>query len=481
MTKEMKPVCICLLVVALSGCHVANRVYNPVNPVPGFVPPPTPPASVVAVERTSTSHGNIRTDHIDKDCDPLQHACLAFLEFDEMGEMWDHGQLDAALHLIETAKSKSDHPVVVTFTHGWKNNAEDRDGRQNHNVTGFEGVLDFLRRQDKYRGYPIVGIFISWRGQIVSPYYPVRQQFSYFNRESAAIRIPGARMTAALTRIMVETHREKPGAHLIMVGHSFGGLMLERALSQAMTDFVLRHTGRAACAPDNPGPDEAWADLVVFVNSAAAASEGKQMLNFLKDHQATYCVSPESAAQDRQQRTRERPLLLSISSLGDIATRFGMPIGHAIPFLVQKAQGSWRDYSTQADPPGVTSQGSYYLSTTAHMEALQSHLIVDTDPKTNDLSRCDDAAGKHEYFGQPFSISTGQRYQICKKPGTFSQPDGFMSSWNATPYWAMQMPATVVPDHGGIFNANFITLLNTFFLDDQEMAIPNLRPKLSAK
>src|SRR5258708_29759466 len=50
-----------------------------------------------------------------------------------------------------------------------------------------------------------------------------------------------------------------------MVGHSFGGLILERALTQAMTDFVLRRGSG----------DGAWADLIVFVNSAAAASEGR--------------------------------------------------------------------------------------------------------------------------------------------------------------------------------------------------------------
>jgi hypothetical protein len=466
--------------ILLSACRVPNRVYNPVNKVPNFVPPPAPPASIVRVEPTRRPDGSIiRTDKVDPKCDPARYVCLAFIEFDEFGEPWDGDQLTAALRLIGAAKSGGKRPIVVTLTHGWENNADDRNGRQNSNITGFEGVLQFLSQQAKYKDFPIVGIFISWRGELISSYWPARRLLSYFNREDTAIRIPGPSMTTALTRIMLETHKDSPGAHLIMVGHSFGGLILERALSRATTDFVLRQTGQAACAPDSPCPNGAWPDLVVFVNSAAAATEGKQMLDFLKQHQSSYAAPGSSA--DKLNRTRERPLLLSISSLGDAATRFAVPIGHAIPFLEHRAQGSWRDYGAQASPPGVTSQSSYYLSTTAHMEALQSHLIVDTDPKKGELSKCEDAAHHHEYFGEPFTISTGQSYQICKKPGAYPLPSGFSSSWNTTPYWAMQMPATIVPDHSGIFNANFVTLLNTFLLDEDEMTNPGLRPVLTAK
>jgi hypothetical protein len=477
----MKRALLILSSLSICSCYVSNRAYNPALQISGYKPPPVPPASVVAVERTTLANERLRTDHVDNNCDPMRRPCLAFLEFDEFGEMWDRCpesvpfdpterakrkdlppacQMDAALRLLERAEEESDHPIVVTFTHGWKNNADDRDGRQNHNVTGFEGVLEFLKTLPKYQNYPIVGIYISWRGDLVPATWPVRRQFSYFNREGAAIRIPGASMTSALTRIMLEAHR-RPAAHLIMVGHSFGGLMLERALTQAMTDYVLRN---ARGATDG---DFAWADLVVFVNSAAAATEGKQMLNFLKAHSAFYRVPMESAANDPQGRGRNRPLFVSISSLGDAATRFAVPIGHGIPFLTMKTAGSWRDYGNQADPPGVTSQSSYYLSTTAHMEVLQSHLIVDPS-SPSDIARC---GNPPSFFGAGIPNTSGKTYRICEKPGR----------WNDTPYWAMEMPAAIVPDHSSIFNSNFVMLLNAFFLDAGELADPQRRPHLTAR
>ncbi|HEV2200499.1 MAG TPA: hypothetical protein VGR73_11820 [Bryobacteraceae bacterium] len=455
----MKPV---LLVAAsmacLCACYVRNRVYNAVPQSIVAVAPAPAPAQKAASNKQPKPDA---PDHVDADCDPSLRACLAFVEFDEMGEPWDPRQLPAALKLIDAAKKKSDHPIVVTFTHGWKNNAEDEHllGKQNGNVVGFEGVLEFLKqakdpntKEPLYADSPVVGIYLSWRGDLISKYWPVRRQLSYFNREGAAIRIPGAAMTAAFTSIMLESHRGKPGAHVILVGHSFGGLVLERALTQAMTDFVLRRPPPGSEDPADP----IWADLVVFVNSAAAASEGKQMLDLLNATHAEYTTPV------REGRAVERPLFLSISSLGDAATRFALPIGHGPSYLSRAWQGSWRTYNPP-DAFGIASQSSYYLSTTAHMEALQSHLIV----AEADAAQCN--GGK--LFAGPFQLPNQQRYRICEKPGRH----------NDTPYWAMEMPASIVPDHGGIFNENFIGLLQLFLPDAEEMRNRALRPALRTR
>jgi hypothetical protein len=445
----------------LSSCYVANRVYNPATgpaSEAGWIP-----RSVVQINNSVTL-----PDRLDADCVPSTgHPCMAFVEFDEQGEFWDNpAQGNAAIDLIKRARAKNDHTIVITFLHGWKNNADDRLGRQNHNITGFEGALEYLATKE-YPNLPIVGVFMSWRGDLVPDHWPARRQFSYFNREAAAIRIPGASMTAFLTRVMIDSHVHPKGTptqtKLIMVGHSFGGLALERALAQATTDYVTRQ-GNGSTTDDD---EAAWADLVVFVNSAAAATEGIQMLDFLKRSQIGYRAA--SGVADAKQRTAERPLLLTISSLGDTATRFAMPIGHALPFVERKVQGSWRGYQN-LDPRLPQSQSSYFLSTTAHMEALQSHLIVDTS-NPQDAARClmdPKNPSSAVNFGSPFATQQGFRYQICERPGR----------WNDTPYWAMQMPATIVPDHGHIFNTNFINLLKTFFPSQAEMATPSAGPRL---
>lgn len=440
----MKRAVLLLSLSCTCACHVTNQLYNPV------------PHSVVAVRPAAG-----RYDDPDPDCNPHVNACLAFLEFDEMGEAWDgrpDGQLDAALKLIERGHAGPNPPIIVTFVHGWKNNANDRPGSQNGNVLGFEGVLEFMKKH-LYKDFPIVGIYVGWRGDLIPDYWPVRRQLSYFNREGAAIRIPGGSMTAAMTRIMMKAREDGNDAFVIMVGHSFGALVLERALAQAMTEYVLRRRDQPSAAVSD-AVHSAWADLVVFVNSAAAANEGKQLLNLLKlmKYQPPASEAAESA----------RPLLLSISSLGDAATRFALPVGHGLSFIGRKAQGGWRMYE-HPEPPPVKSQSAFYLSTTAHMEALQSHLVVEV--KDREVNRCTDPARPSVRFRDPFVLPNGVQYQICERPGR----------WNDTPYWAMQMPASIVRDHSGIFNENFVGLLQRFLPDAVQMREPRLRPMLQPR
>src|SRR5712664_3105905 len=119
---------------------------------------------------------------------------LAYLEFDDMGEFWTIGDLDRfqtapatsqlsqALELISRRKQTSD-VVVITFIHGWHNNASKYD-ESNHdqNLSGFKNILQQLATRDRERSY--IGVFIGWRGEVVK-----RDPFvTYWNRRHAATR-----------------------------------------------------------------------------------------------------------------------------------------------------------------------------------------------------------------------------------------------------------------------------------------------------
>ena len=53
-------------------------------------------------------------------------TCLAFLEFDDTGEMFEPAQLTRASDPIERAKAVNKSAVVVTFVHGLKSNAAEQ-------------------------------------------------------------------------------------------------------------------------------------------------------------------------------------------------------------------------------------------------------------------------------------------------------------------------------------------------------------------
>ena len=364
---------------------------------------------------------------------------LAFIEFDDMGEFWDRKQMRDALEAIVETKKENGPVIVVTFVHGWKNNASDKSG----NVWGFRDELKEIAK--RYNPVPVIGVYIGWRGAATNVSF--LKNLTFYNRRNAAIRIPGASMTEALHQIIrttkaplpdrVDPKKEQDPSMCVLVGHSFGGMVLERALTQSMVSLINNEEEKSGKGEVSIPPP---ADLIVFVNSAAPATEAKQFLGMLKARHYSY-----KSKSGEERRERDVPFFLAITSKGDTVTGFVFPLGQA-PSKLTKAMRKYDlcDPDEHPEfPPGIESQSTYYLHSTANTPALQSHEIAtiegDGDPET-----CVKIDSK--------------TYCIREKK----------NRWNDTPYWAMQMPAEIVPDHGGIFRPEFRMLLQTFLPRDMQ-------------
>ncbi|HEY1500644.1 MAG TPA: hypothetical protein VGF88_13780 [Acidobacteriaceae bacterium] len=491
------------LLPVLEGCQVPLRSYRLQHPA---ITVPTAPAT----GQTPMSAGTGE----EKDCvDPSAPICLAFIEVDDMGELFKKGELDTALSVIrranDDARGNPGHsdPVVITFVHGWKNNAAE----DNANVAGFKVALqDIYSRLGNSK--KVIGIYIGWRGNLISRYWPVAQQLSYYNREATATRIPGATLSSALTEIAVRTH-ENSRSLAIFIGHSFGGLLLERAVSEAAASQIAQATIYAQEAGALPaGSEEASqklalasaltderADLVIFINPAGAATEAKQMLDFLADYGYRYQPGISRAVPSSQSpvsdRNADRPLFVSLTSTADLATKLAVPIGHAVPVLQFKMAGSFRDLSQNpnggyelscfdphAEPPyrelktqqeGALPQSSYYLSTAPHMPVLQSHEMLKAigasqmqvastgekitihNPKA--IAECD-----RNLFNQE-GLNVVSTFRLADTQACFAVAER-PNRCNGSPYWLMEIDPDVVPDHSTIFTERFIQfMIDTFF------------------
>jgi pimeloyl-ACP methyl ester carboxylesterase len=342
---------------------------------------------------------------------------IAFVEFDDVGQAFNIAQVKAAEDTIGAAQSAArttgETPVVVLFLHGWKNNASDSSG----NVPGFRRVLQQL--QSGLPGARLVGIYFGWRGGTTG--LPVVKEFTYWNRRDTATYIPGSNMSEALLRIARKAKVDNDpsqNAKLIVVGHSFGGLVLERTVTQTLTRRVVETPPGGKLQP--------FADLLVFVNEAAAATEGIQLLTMLHDHADV----------------QEYPTIVSITSQGDLATRFVLPVGQGASLIKKSLRNYGAPYA--ADPFGITNQRTYYLRSATHIPELQSHVV----------STGDDI--KAAYISRGYTCAKIQNTNYYVVP--------IASAKNTTPYWVMQMPVEIVPDHSNIFRVEFGLLLQAFLL-----------------
>jgi hypothetical protein len=223
---------------------------------------------------------------------------LAYVEFDDAGELWSIGnqradrlvtgptwpqsQLVQAIALVDDQKKEAAKQgrelLVLTFVHGWHNNASQGDEAGEQNLNSLKRSLQFLssdERCPKVNGKcpVVVGIFLSWRGRLASPL--LFHVFTYANRRNAANRVGGVSMTEAIMLLALTTKgapapyddanrcqqptfamkkqldsdAAKPGADpktlYIVVGHSFGGRALLHGVSQSMLTLLLERKAQS--------------------------------------------------------------------------------------------------------------------------------------------------------------------------------------------------------------------------------------------
>jgi pimeloyl-ACP methyl ester carboxylesterase len=394
------------LLIALSAC-VPNQAYRTTI---GPCKDPNPTCSVQLVQSTI-------------DAKPVAIP-VAFIEFDDFGQAFNPAQIAAAETVIKDEKSKHKRVVTILFIHGWKNNASD----DSSNVPGFRYFLQQLQPDLRALGsdVAVVGVYFAWRGNITN--LPGAQDLTYWNRRDTATYIPGSNMSEALLRVALALkgpNYNDPSATLIVVGHSFGGLVLERTVTPYLTRRIV----------ENPEGFYPFADLLVFINEAAAATEGIQLLTMLKRHSAPDPNLPT-----------QHPIIVSITSQGDLATGVALPIGQAAS-LIKK---SVRDYGPPyaSDPFGVASQKTYFLRSAAHIPQLESHSVGDN------LKAAYDGPGGYTCVDISVDGRTPKPYYVVRMD----------NAANDTPYWIMQMPVQIVPDHSDIFRLEFAKLMYGFLM-----------------
>jgi hypothetical protein len=361
---------------------------------------------------------------------------LAYVEFDEQGDFWDRDQLARAVALVKQTRK----PLLVVYVHGWQNNALDSfDVGQFHSVLG--KLAQTQRVQDL--GYQVVGLYLGWRGK--QAYDPLLKLLSFKNRKDAAVRIGSSNtITEAIFRVVYEARHQRPAARTILIGHSFGALVVERAVEQAMTGGLL--TGR----PVVP------ADFILLVNSAAESIYAKEMRDMMEatlsfdNYRKCYQAPEESDC-----FLKDEPRIISVTSETDQATGVAFPIGATL-FGLGKL---YRDYSPQQTGGERLNQRLFFTHTPGHNDFLLDHAIVPLDtapPETRRLRAFEENLDHPQ--ARPASGADAQVTPI------FATGEGPPNEWKwwrlnytgnpskRSLFWIVKVPKQILNGHGDIFN-----------------------------
>jgi hypothetical protein len=315
-------------------------------------------------------------------------------------------QIDRVMMRLRALLDDGKDLSIVVFVHGWKHNAQADDA----NVQEFRDLLEAAGAEERDRTLPggtarrVVGIYVAWRGKSWTIPDPVLS-LTFWARKEAARRVsvgssrelfarlrslrthynetvvvapasaPGqgaggnARPVVALraraaeqTGASSEQGPQRPRIRMLMIGHSFGGLILYAAMSGSLIESLTAQRDLAGLGVDGELAERP-ADMILLINPAFEASR----------YESLYRVSNGYAPSRFQP-----PLLVSVTSIKDWATGIAFPIGRSVNTLFERET--------------TPEQGTAMKKTPGHIEQYLTHRLHAHVP---------DASGTSGSSGEP--------------------------------------------------------------------------------
>jgi hypothetical protein len=394
---------------------------------------------------------------------------LAAIEFGELGSYADadKGELDNTIRLLQ----KTERPLLVVYIHGWLNNATSGD------VGNFKGFLSRLSqsKQVSIHHYTVFGVYFAWPGKSLD--IPYLQYLTFWNRKQAAERIASNGDCLDAIEQLSQTARLHENNYVFLIGHSFGGLILER---------TVEHTLRTLQGQKVKPP---W-DLALMLNPASDSVLTRQLVSDL-DKLYKYSADPipgnplqwgghyvaKSGGGDPI--AESQPTVVELQSENDTATGTVFPIGSNAGVVVN---GHWA--WNQVEVPrtrNLVSERDFYLSTPGNDNYLVNYEIVRSPGTFSGDSDAFDYNLEHNPVGGVFFTSAPKDSQTAAKAGkesrpALSAPKTQPQAWRIrfvanhgkyigvqVPFWIVRVPSDIIDNHGGIWSDNNMALMAAIF------------------
>src|SRR5580692_11599034 len=242
---------------------------------------------------------------------------LAVVEFDDQGRCYDRGQMDAVAQRLEGLApdnaTTGEDVILVTFVHGWQHNASSDDD----NLTAFRALLtktveyETLTTAPGAKPRPVLGVYVGWRGLSDYGLGDVVADATFWDRQAAGQRVAVGSVRELFGRLRHYRNRQQQrGGNplLVIVGHSFGGMIVFSALAQSLIQAASAPVGRVT-------PE--FADLVLLVNPAIEGARYIPIYDLV------------TSAAFRARTTQQLPVFICAQANNDQPVGLVFPLGNA--------------------------------------------------------------------------------------------------------------------------------------------------------
>jgi pimeloyl-ACP methyl ester carboxylesterase len=391
---------------------------------------------------------------------------LLFAEFDDQG--WIQGtadkvhdgpdHLDRLMDKLGRLASKETAPngiSLVVFVHGWHHNADAND----RNVRDFR---DFLRDMAVLEGETehrrVIGLYVGWRGESVD--LPGVKVLTFWDRKATAEKVAQGSVRELFARLDAwrDSRRAKiPKPRLLVIGHSFGGLITYESLSSEFIRYVADHVDRETNERQADVPEvrrerflDRIGDLVVIVNPAF---EGTR-------------YEPLHAAARRMSAVREGqlPMLITATSVADQATRVSFPLARRLNSIFETDPGAEHEANIRTvghNARYTTHQLSLCLEGDSSCRRTPCGALAALAEQTTRSARNERVRSEVEQVSLPKLVPFGAQATLC---------DGLMleqtGQWRpqGNPFWVLQTTGDIMMDHNDIFNPAFVSFIRQTYI-----------------
>lgn len=337
-----------LAVCAITACAPFQQYRSDYGSVcvSSTVAPP-PECEGHALQQLPTGNGN---DYL-----------LGFIEFDDQGQLWDRKQMWYVLDKLND-EAATKQLLIVVFVHGWQHSAAPGDG----NIQTFRQVLaqlsDSEAQMAELTSTPrreVAGVYLGWRGMSIT--VPPLKYLTFWDRKNTAQKIGDGGVTEVLSRLeLIKRDKESMGSggtRLVIVGHSFGGAVVNTALAQILESRFVQTTGPAGVQSDVAG----FGDLVVLINPAFEAMQFSSL--------------SDMAAERGSYFPGQLPVVLELTSEADWATRYAFPAGRWLSTAFEHEQHARKRRNAATGEEETIDEAEANVAAVGHFKAYRTHRL----------------------------------------------------------------------------------------------------------